>query len=79
MQWEVAKAWEDELERLDVKRPITIPGIDKVAEVDSLLRAILPWRLHNQDALQLQSEKVILSFREECEDRLAKILSHLGF
>ncbi|CRG87492.1 hypothetical protein PISL3812_04510 [Talaromyces islandicus] len=60
VQWEVARAWEDELEKLDVKRPRTIAGIDKVADVDGVLRTILPWRLSNSDILRMQSESVIL-------------------
>ncbi|KAI8623374.1 hypothetical protein F5Y19DRAFT_468535 [Xylariaceae sp. FL1651] len=29
VNWEIAKAWEDELEKLDVNRPVTIEGTDK--------------------------------------------------
>jgi hypothetical protein len=79
IKWDVAKAWEDELEKLDVKRPRTMEGIEKVADVDSLLRSILPWRLSNSDILRLQSEKVILKCRDENEGQLIKLLDHLGF
>ncbi len=41
ISWDVAKMWEDELEQLQVKRPSTIEGIDGVADVDAILRAIL--------------------------------------
>lgn len=40
-----AKDWEDELEKLNVKRPRTMKGIEKVVDVDAVLRSILPWRI----------------------------------
>ncbi|KAI0550663.1 hypothetical protein F4679DRAFT_594575 [Xylaria curta] len=79
INWEVAKAWEDELERLNVKRPRTIEGIDKVADVDTVLRTILPWRVSNSDILRMQSEKVILKCKEENEQQLIQLLERLGF
>ncbi|KAI0911027.1 hypothetical protein F4823DRAFT_587819 [Ustulina deusta] len=79
IDWEVAKAWEDELERLHVKRPRTIEGIDKVADVDTVLRTILPWRVSNSDILRLQSEKVIMKCKEENEQQLIGLLERLGF
>jgi hypothetical protein len=79
VDWEVAKAWEDELEKLEVRRPRTIKGIDKVADIDAVLSSILPWRVTNSDVLQLQSEAVILRCRDENEAQLVKLLSHLGF
>ncbi|KFY81614.1 hypothetical protein V500_11250 [Pseudogymnoascus sp. VKM F-4518 (FW-2643)] len=58
VKWEVVKAWEDELEKLDVKRPRNMKGIDKVADVDTILRSILPWRVSNIDILRRQSEEI---------------------
>ncbi|KAF2969011.1 hypothetical protein GQX73_g4574 [Xylaria multiplex] len=79
VNWEVAKAWEDEIEKLNVKRPATIEGIDKVADVDTILRTILPWRVSNSDILRMQSEKVILKCKEENEAQLIQLLERLGF
>jgi hypothetical protein len=79
VNWDVAKAWEDELERLNVQRPRTIKGIEKVADVDAVLRSILPWRVTNSDVLGMQSEAVILKCRDENEAQLIKLLDHLGF
>ncbi|KAF2278697.1 uncharacterized protein EI97DRAFT_465117 [Westerdykella ornata] len=79
VSWAMAKAWEDELEKLDVKRLRTMKGIDKVADVDAVLRSILPWRVTNSDILRLQSEEVILKCRDENEARLVKLLDHLGY
>ncbi|KAF2787366.1 hypothetical protein K505DRAFT_343006 [Melanomma pulvis-pyrius CBS 109.77] len=79
VKWDVVKAWEDELEKMEVKCPRTIEGIDKVADVDSILRTILPWRVSNSDILRLQSERVIMKCREESEIHLVKTLDRLGF
>ncbi|KAF2491602.1 hypothetical protein BU16DRAFT_123227 [Lophium mytilinum] len=79
VKWDVAKTWEDELEKLDVRRPRTIAGIDSVADVDTTLRSILPWRVTNSDVLWLQSEEVIVSCRNENEEQLVKLLGRLGF
>lgn len=79
VKWEVAQAWEHALEQLNVKRPRTIKGIEKVADVDAVLRSILPWRLSNSDFLRLQSEQVNLQCRDEAEAQLIKLLDHLGF
>lgn len=44
MKLDVAKAWEDELEKLALKLPRTMARIKKVADVDEVLRSILAWR-----------------------------------
>ncbi|KAF2186234.1 hypothetical protein K469DRAFT_726298 [Zopfia rhizophila CBS 207.26] len=79
VKWDVAKAWEDELEKLNVKRPRTMKGIEKVADVDAVLRSILPWRVTNSDILRLQPKEAILKCRNEHEAQLIKLLDHLGF
>jgi hypothetical protein len=79
VKWDVAKVWEDELERLKVQRPRTIKGIEKIADVDAVLRSILPWRVTNSHVLRLQSEAVILKCRDENEAQLVKLLNSLGF
>lgn len=53
MKWDVSKAWEDELERLNAQRPRTMKEIGKVTNVDAVLRSILPWRVTNSDILRL--------------------------
>ncbi len=79
MDWELAQALEEELAKLNVKRPRTIEGIEKVADVDTVLRTILPWRLSNPDVLRLQSEEVIVKCRRQNEKQLVKLLDYLGF
>ena len=79
IDWDIARAWEEELERLDAKRPRTMEGIDKIANVDALLRSILPWRVTNSDILRLQSENVIMRCRNENEAQLVKLLDFLGY
>ncbi|KFY73301.1 hypothetical protein V499_06594 [Pseudogymnoascus sp. VKM F-103] len=36
VKWDIVKAWEDELEKLNVKIPRNMRGIDKVADVDTV-------------------------------------------
>ncbi|KAM0541899.1 hypothetical protein ACHAPJ_013045 [Fusarium lateritium] len=79
VQWELAKTLEDELEKAGVKRPRTVKGRDKIAEVHVVLEAVLPWRLSNADVLNLQSEVAILNFREDSEKGLIALLDRLGF
>jgi hypothetical protein len=79
VNWENAKAWEDALEAAGAKRPRTIPGIGRVADVDTVLQAILPWRVSNTDVLKLQTEETIMQCRAENEQHLDKLLSRLGF
>lgn len=54
-------------------------GIEQVAFVESLLRAILPWRLSNSDVVKMQSEEVVRRLRTEGEAHLAEVLSYVGF
>lgn len=56
LSWELPKAGEDELEKAQVLRPRTILGIEHVADADAILGAIAPWRITNEDILNLQSE-----------------------
>jgi hypothetical protein len=79
IQWDIAKAWEDELEKLNVKRPSTIQGIDKVADVDALLRAVLPWHISNPDFLAMQPDGAVEYFRDRGEQQLIRLLNYLGF
>ncbi|EPE34180.1 Protein kinase-like (PK-like) [Glarea lozoyensis ATCC 20868] len=78
-QWDVLKAWEEELERCDVKRPRNIKGMEGVADVDSVLEGVLPFRLDNSDVLKLQSEEVVLGCRRESEVVLDGLLTRLGY
>jgi len=79
VQWEVAKAWEDEVEKAQVDRPSNIRGIEHVADVDAILTGILPWGITNSDILRLQSEETIQKCRDDGETHLDKMLERLGF
>lgn len=79
VQWKVSKAWEDALQNAGCKRPMTIPGIDVVADVDALLSCMLPWRVTNSDILRRQSDHAIQNCRNENEKVLIEILEHVGF
>lgn len=60
-------------------RPKTIEGIGKVADVDAILRGIMPWRVTNADMMRMQSKEVIIRCRNESEQQLAQMLGRLGF
>lgn len=79
VDWELAKAMDEELEGLDVQRPRTMKGIEKVADVDTILGTIIPWRLSNPDIVRRQSEEVLIKHRHENEEQLLKLLEYLGF
>ena len=67
------------MEKHEVKMPRTIEGVEKVADVDALLQAILLFHVTNADKLKLQSEEETIKRKNEGEQRLVKILDHLGF
>lgn len=79
VNWEVAKAWEDALEGAGVKTPRDMDGIEGVANVETILRSILPWRVTNEDILRRQAEEAIVQCRDENEQLLEKLLRHLGW
>ncbi len=82
IDWEIAQAWEEELQKLNVKRPSTIPGIEQLADIDELLGALLPWTLSNGDFLSLKKnrdEDRRMALRRMSEEKLAGLLDHLGF
>ncbi|KAI0439383.1 phosphotransferase enzyme family-domain-containing protein [Xylaria telfairii] len=80
VDWELARAWEDELQRLDVRRPSTLRGIDKLADVDELLGVLSPWRLTNDDFLRMnQDEDQRATLRRISERQLTSVLDHMGF
>lgn len=80
VDWELARAWEEELQKCGVKRPSTIEGIDKIANVDELLTALWPWRLTNEDFLRMNTdENQRLAVRSSSEKQVVALLEHMGF
>ncbi|ORY70468.1 uncharacterized protein BCR38DRAFT_107309 [Pseudomassariella vexata] len=80
LDWELAQAWEDELQKLDAKRPSTMQGVDRVANVDEILGALVPWRLANEDFLRMNAdEDTIMALRRIGERQLVSLLDHVGF
>jgi len=65
---------------MDVKRPSTIPGIEKLADIDEILGALVPWRLCNEDFLSMnQDEDQRMALRRMSEGKLVGLLDHVGF
>lgn len=62
-----------------VKTPSAMQGAEDVADVEALLGCLMPWRLSNADALRRMDEVAILKCRVESEERLGKMLQHLGY
>ncbi|EFR00116.1 hypothetical protein MGYG_03122 [Nannizzia gypsea CBS 118893] len=79
INWEVVRACEEELEKVDALRPRTMAGIDKVADINALLSTILPWRLSNSDILAKQSQDTVERYRKIMEVQLAELLQHMGY
>ncbi|KAK4107639.1 hypothetical protein N656DRAFT_840325 [Canariomyces notabilis] len=80
VDWELAQAWEVELQKLDVKRPSTIQGIDKLADVDELLGSLLPFILTNEDFLKMNTDPdQRKGMKAMSERKLVGLLEHLGF
>ncbi|KAI5859883.1 phosphotransferase enzyme family-domain-containing protein [Durotheca rogersii] len=80
VDWELARAWDEELQKLDVKRPSSIQGIDKIADVDEVLGTLLPWTLANADYLRLNPEEDHrMDLRRRSESKLVGLLDHMGF
>ncbi|KAF9771786.1 hypothetical protein IL306_010553, partial [Fusarium sp. DS 682] len=80
IDWELALAWETELQRHHVKRPSTIPGVEGLADVDEVLGLLLPWRLTNEDFLRMnQDEGQRKALRRISEEQLVSLLEHMGF
>lgn len=80
IDWEVAQAWEEALQKIDVKRPSNIPGIENLADIDDLLAALVPWRLANEDFLNMnRDEGQRRALRRMEEKKLGDLLGHLGF
>lgn len=65
---------------MDVKRPSTIPGNEKLADIDEILGALVPWRLCNEDFLSMnRDEDQRIALRIISEEKLVSLLDHLGF
>ncbi len=73
------KAWADAMRKHQIKRPRTMEGVEKVADADALLQAVLPWHVTYGDKSKRQSEQDTMKHRNEGEQRLVKMLDHLGF
>ncbi|KAK3315153.1 hypothetical protein B0H66DRAFT_583822 [Apodospora peruviana] len=64
----------------NVKRPSTIQGIDKLANVDALLGTLTPWRLINKDFLRMNpDEGHRMELRRMGEEQLIAVLERIGF
>ncbi|KAI1126653.1 kinase-like domain-containing protein [Nemania abortiva] len=80
VDWEVAQAWEGELQTQQVNRPSEIEGIEQIADVDAVLNCLSPWRLTNGDFLRMNpGEDQRAALRRMAERELTVLLDHVGF
>ena len=79
VSWEVAKAWDDELERRDVQRPRTIKGMDALSGVFWLSQQICPFLLYDPTVLKYRTSLQEDRDREEAGKILITNLEMNGF
>lgn len=79
VDWELIRAWDEELEKAQAQRPRTMPGIERVADVEAIVSAILPFRVTNSDKVRMQAEEVTRNARDTAEQELIKMLDYLGY
>ena len=79
ISWEVAKAWDDELDRRNIQRPRTIKGIDALSGVFWLSQQICPFLLCDPTVLKYRTSSQKERDREEAEKLLIKYLDMNGF
>lgn len=80
IDWALALAWEEELNKFDVKRPSIIQGAEDLADVEEVVGSLQPWRLTNSDFLRMNQDKDQLKLVRRIEEgHLTTLLSHLGF
>jgi hypothetical protein len=79
VSWEVAKAWDDELEWRDVQRPRTIKGMDALSGVFWLSQQICPFLLCDPTVLKYRTSLQEDRDREEAGKILITYLEMNGF
>ena len=79
VSWEVAKAWDDELERRNIMRPRTIKGMDALSGIFWLSQQICPFLLCEPTVLKYRTSLQKDRDREEAEKLLITYLEMNGF
>lgn len=79
VSWEVAKAWDDELERRNILRPRTIKGMDALSGIFWLSQQICPFLLYDPTVLKYRTSLQKDRDREDAEKLLITYLEINGF
>lgn len=74
LNWEVARAWDAELEKVGAQRPSTIKGTAQLSGVYWLSEQICPFLLCNPTVVVQRSKEQIASDRKETEELLIQFL-----
>lgn len=77
--WDVAQAWDDELERRNIQRPRTIEGIEALSGVFWLSQQICPFLICNSTVLKYRTPSQTAEDRDEAEKSLIMYMESVGF
>lgn len=76
VQWDVAKAWDQELARAGAARPHTIRGFEEIADIYWLQDKISPFVLDNPSMRERKTAEQLKAVREETESLIVRFLDH---
>jgi len=74
VQWDVAKAWDDELARAGAARPSTISHFEEIADIYWLLDQISPFELDNPMMRKRMTAEQLNETRGKFESLIVKFL-----
>lgn len=79
IQWEFAKAWDDELARVGAKKPSNMKGVVALADLHWLHNQVTPYLLCNPTILQYRKPHDLVRDRKEAEELLVWFLESQGY
>ena len=79
IQWEIAKAWNDELDRCGAQSPNTIKGIANSSGVYWFSEQLCPFSLSNEFVMRRGTEEELKKRRQAIENLLIEFLGSYGF
>lgn len=79
IQWGLAKAWEDELNRAQVLRPRTTHGADLLSQLHSFIQNLAPWSLCDDDTIESRTDEQLVEALDHAEETIEKYLGNWGY
>lgn len=74
VQWDLAKAWDQELVRAGAARPHTIPRFEEIADVYWLQDKIMPFELDSPIMRKRKTAEKLKAARKETESLIVRFL-----